>query len=1330
MATIGRIEEFREDKEEWSQYAERLEHFFAANGITNDNKKRSVFLTVIGAKAYKQLRSLIAPAKPGESDFATLSEAMKNHYSPAPSEIVQRFQFNSRFRRPGESVSTYVAELRALAEFCNFGDTLNLMIRDRLVCGINDENTQRLLLAEKELTYEKALEIARSQEAAAQNVQTLRGMRSRVGPTTTQGPPMEPINAVKSGKQPARQALARDQRSTKDSSGACYRCGNTGHKPSQCKFLKAKCHGCGKIGHLKKVCRSSNPQEAVRTVEDTSTSTQEQYELYHLEDATLPKTSENPYKVTLTIEGKSVQMEIDTGASLSLVSEHTYQELWPTASLQKTAVKLKTYTGTPLKVLGLMYATVCYEQQTVTLPLLVVAGVGASLVGRNWLEKIILNWKAIHSVNIDQLQAVLNQYSEVFKPGVGTLKDYKAHIFIDSTVPPKFCKARSVPYAMRPLVETQLDKLVQEDILTPIQYAEWAAPIVPVMKADRQSVRICGDFKQTVNKASPLDKYPIPKIEDLFSQMAGGQKFTKLDMSQAYQQICLDDESKKYVAINTSKGLFQYNRLPFGISSAPGIFQRVMENILRGISKVVVYLDDILITGANDDEHLKHLSEVLSRMQQAGLRLREDKCEFMSPSVVYLGYCIDAQGLHPTRDKVAAIQQAPTPQNCTELRAYLGLLNYYSKFMPNLSTKLAALYKLLQKTTPWHWGPNEEKAFKNSKQLLLSSQLLVHFDPSKELILCCDASAYGIGAVLAHRTSDGVEQPIGFVSRTLTRAERNYSQIEKEALSCIFGIKRFHTYLYGHRFTLITDHKPLLSLFKEQKAIPHQASGRIQRWALVLAGYEYTISFRPTESHSNADALSRLPLHTADEPVPAVPETVLLLEQLDDGPFTAQQVKYFTARDPCLSQVLTFVQSGWPNHVSEDELKPYWRRRSELSVQFGCILWGYRVIVPPQGRTTVLQELHGGHPGITRMKSLARGIVWWPKLDEEIETMVRSCSVCQTQRDNPPAAPLIPWKWPSRPWYRLHIDYAGPFLGHMWLIIIDAHSKWLEIFQMSSTTSTATIQCLRDVFARFGLPERIVTDNAPNLVSTEFSHFLKQNGIKQTTSAPYHPASNGLAERAVKIFKNGMKKMTEGSLRQKLARFLFSYRITPQSTTGVSPAELLMGRKLRSVLDLLNPNVTDRVESSQSAQKASHDKRAQSRNFMLGDVVYAHSYGQGSAWVKGTIVDASGPHNFTVEVNLSGQLTTWKRHVDQLRKCFEEITVPSKTQQPTDTSAVSEEEEEEDNTSGITEVWSNLNPSGVSQQSSPNVNIQSTVSGSIPRHNPLRNRKPPDRLTY
>ena len=442
-------------------------------------------------------------------------------------------------------------------------------------------------------------------------------------------------------------------------------------------------------------------------------------------------------------------------------------------------------------------------------------------------------------------------------------------------------------------------------------------------------------------------------------------------MSQAYQQICLDEESQKFVVINTSKGLFRYNRLPFGISSAPGIFQRVIENLLQGIPNVVIYLDDILITGSSEEQHLTNLSEVLKRLQQAGLRLKKEKCEFLATSVIYLGHKIDAKGLHPTNDKVDAISRAPTPKNCTELKAYLGLLNYYNKLMPNLATELAPLYQLLHKGTLWQWGDQEDRAFKVSKQLLLSSQLLVHFDPTKEIMVACDASGYGIGAVLAHRESNGEEQPIGFVSRTLTAAEKNYSQIEKEALACIFGITKFHTYLYGHKFILVTDHKPLLSLFKEHKAIPQQASGRIQRWALTLAAYEYTIAFRPTAAHSNADALSRLPMHSQEEQVPLVPETILMLEQMDDSPFTAQQVKYFTARDPCLSQVLTYVQKGWPDRVQEEQLKPYWHCRTELTSHDGCLLWGQRVVIPPQGRTTVLQELHGGHWGITRMKSLA-----------------------------------------------------------------------------------------------------------------------------------------------------------------------------------------------------------------------------------------------------------------------------------------------------------------------------------------------------------------------
>lgn len=350
---------------------------------------------------------------------------------------------------------------------------------------------------------------------------------------------------------------------------------------------------------------------------------------------------------------------------------------------------------------------------------------------------------------------------------------------------------------------------------------------MPVLKSDGKSVRICGDFKLTVNQASKLDRYPILKIEDLFANLAGGKAFSKLDMSQAYQQIVLEERSQNFVVINTHQGLFRYKRLPFGIASAPGIFQRAMESLLTAIPGVTVYLDDVLITGETEEQHLSALEEVLKRMSKAGLRLRKDKCVFLAETVQYLGHQIDAQGLHPVAEKVRAVREAPTPRNVSELKSFLGLLSYYSRFLPNLSTLLVPLYKLLRHDCPWQWRAPQKEAFEKSKELLTSSQLLVHFDPNLEIVLACDASAYGIGAVLSHCMPDDTEKPIGFVSRTLTDAEKKYSQLEKEALACVFGVQRFHLYVYGHRFTLQTDHKPLTTLFNERKSISPQASGRI-----------------------------------------------------------------------------------------------------------------------------------------------------------------------------------------------------------------------------------------------------------------------------------------------------------------------------------------------------------------------------------------------------------------------------------------------------------------------------------------------------------------------
>eukprot|EP00731_Ephydatia_muelleri_P012378 Em0006g1272a len=579
----------------------------------------------------------------------------------------------------------------------------------------------------------------------------------------------------------------------------------------------------------------------------------------------------------------------------------------------------------------------------------------------------------------------------------------------------RLCSTR--PYAIKEKIEKELNKLVQEGILQPVELSEWAAPIVPVVKPD-QSIRICGDFRLTVNQALETEWYPLPKNEDILASLA-------------------EDNGQ----------------------------------LLQGIPKVIVYIDDILITGSTDKEHLETLEKVLYKLKEAGIHLNKDKCFFLQESVVYLGYKIDKNGIHPLAEKVEAVKNAPEPKNITELKSYLGLLTYYSRFLPRMATMLAQLYRLLQAKIPWNWTQKEKMAFENSKNLLLSAKVLVHFDPNKELILACDASSYGVGAVLSHKMSDGTDRPIAFASRTLSSAEKNYSQLEKEGLACIFGVKRFHLYLYGRNFTIVTDHKPLLQLFDPQRGIPMQVSGRIQRWIMTLAVYKYKLVFKETEEHGNADALSRLPMDRKqieeEEEIPT--ELVLLFESLKDSPVDCSQVKHWTKKDPIMSQVLQYILAGWPLHPpsgASQTLLSFWQRRMELSTHDGCILWGNRVVVPEKGRNYVLQELHGGHPGISRMKSLSRTFVWWPGIDKDIEMLVSKCPQCQAARPSPPVAPLQPWSWPTRPWARLHIDYAGPVEGQMLLVVIDAHSKWIEVEVGKDATAEATIQRLRTIFSR------------------------------------------------------------------------------------------------------------------------------------------------------------------------------------------------------------------------------------------------------------------------
>ena len=553
-----------------------------------------------------------------------------------------------------------------------------------------------------------------------------------------------------------------------------------------------------------------------------------------------------------------------------------------------------------------------------------------------------------------------------------------------------------------------------------------------------------------------------------------------------------------------------------------------MESLLQGLDGVICFLDDILITGTSRQQHIITLKKVLEILQGAGLKVNKNKCLFFQDKVNYLGHIIDQHGLHTCPDKVNAIVNAPSPSSVTQLKAILGIINYYGRFIKGLSACLQPLYNLLKKDVKWEWSQACEKAFLKIKSIMSTTPILVHYDPKKELRLTCDASDYGLGVMLTHIMPDKSEKPISFASRTLNDTERKYSQIEKEGLAIIYALSKYNQYLYGRNFTLVTDHKPLVNIFHPKKGIPLYSANRLRRWAVILSNYQYEIEY--VKSHENkADFLSRLPLKS-DSLLPNDFKDINSFNFVNycnnrDINIDHKLIQKETSNDTLLTQVINFMKKGWPKFKKlNKDITPFYNYRTGLSIENDCLLWNNRLCIPFKLRGKILESLHRSHLGMVKMKSLARSYFWWPKMNEQIEAIVSSCESCKFYRTNPPKSNVNLWKWPKQQWSRLHIDYLGPIKGKFYFIILDAYSKWIEVLPTNTITSEFTIKALRHTFARFGLPKIIVSDNGTQLVSGQMKHFLNLNGIKHITTAPFHPQSNGAAENAVKQVKNAIKK--------------------------------------------------------------------------------------------------------------------------------------------------------------------------------------------------------------
>ena len=1309
MANYCKLEQFTGN--DFESYLERVELFLEASDLspiapTADNaaqvaarnsKRRAVFLSVIGAEAYTTIRKLVAPAKPNEKTYDQLTQALKDHYYPTASKSVARFSFHTRVRQHGESIADFVSDLRKLAEKCEFEENFEDMLCDRLLCGVNDNAIQNRLLTEKDLTFKKAFEIALAQELATKNVKILQGAE---------------VNAVKTKRSKKTQSTKQEKTETKSKKTYCFRCGNPNHLADKCTLSKSiVCHFCKKEGHMAKVCLKKKKGEGkIYTANSTSEDVANVEQLLTVDSKALNV----PWTVTVDIEGKLLPFQVDTGASVSVMNIQTFHHYFPDRKIQPSKLKLGSYSGHSIQVAGECLLRVHSEEGEKKLILYVVHGDGPTLLGREWLREL----KCYNVLNtLSDPEDVVSEFPELFRTNtLGLLKTFKAKFEVDKQVKPVFCKARPVPIALKRKVEEELHRLESLGVIRKTVHSDWAAPVVPVLKRNGK-IRLCGDYKMTINQAILKDNYPLPVIDEILAQLAGGSVYSKLDLSQAYHQIALEESTMHLTTINTHCGLYEYLRLPFGASPCVGIFQRAMENVLRGLSGVHVFLDDILVTGKTREEHLNNLKQVFAVLQDNGLKLQREKCQFFLTDIPYLGFRITTEGLKPSEDKVEAITKAKSPHNVSELRSVIGLVSYYSRFIPNLAHRMSPLYQLLRKEAKWKWTKVHEDVFAEIKRIIASNPVLAHYDLNSEIVLTCDASAVGVGAVMEKRLPDGSTQPIAFASRSLSDAEKNYAQIEREALGIIFGVQKFRQYLLGRTFTLRTDHKPLTVLFGDKKETPQLASARIKRWALILSAYSYSIEYIGTKQNGCADFLSRMPLNDDHQGMESqeTSEEILAIEQLNEVPLTATAIAHETMRDPILSKVLHLTKEGWMESCHSEDLRPYFVRRSELSVEQNCLLWGARVIVPQVLRSQLLLDLHQEHLGIARMKSRARQYFWWPAMDDAITDVARKCVSCLEHSSLPPQQ-AAKWNWPTGPWKRLHIDYAGPFMGKMFLVIVDSYSKWLDVFPLQGSTSEITVSCLRKLFSEHGLPEQVVSDNGPQFTSSEFQTFMHQNGIQHTTTAPGHPATNGLAERYVGFLKAQLKKNTENiPLGDKLSRILFAYRTTPQPATGEAPCQLLMKRKLRTRFSLLYPS----LEGKKNAEVLTDNLQSKCVQFEIGDTVWALNLRNGPKWCAGVVVGVQY-HNYFVEVNSQ----IWKRHANQLKKRVDmEMHPASQIHSPTSHFAslpcVPPEPEVavpvHPPTPPTPEVVDPVQPSTQTHTTQP-------------RRNPPRNRRPPERL--
>lgn len=1239
MAKFNPPSNFSFDKpSEWPEWRQRFMRYRTATKLDKEDGAVQVSCLIysMGNESENIFRSFVFTTAAQQDDFDAVLGKYDEYFVPRRNVIHERACFHQRVQRPGEKAETFIRALYDLSEHCEFGASREENIRDRIVVGVLDKDVSRKLQLTKDLTLALTIETVRQAEEVTAQISIQGGVAGASGSVQEV--------AQKQGKHTNRYQKFKGGNKWQ---GQCGQCGKKRHNENEtCPAKKSTCNKCAKVGHWGSVCRT---KKSVREVVAEPPEPQ-QSQPYFLGAVSKAEPTTEQWDVELLVGSTPVNFKIDTGADVTVISEVTYHSLTPNAPLQPAHIPL-VGPGGKLKCIGCLESTVTYKSRTLPLTAYIVSGPTVNnLLGRETSVKLNLVRRVDETVR-KVAQTSTGAYGEH-----GTLDTEPVKIQLKSDATPHAVyAARRVPLPMLPKVKEELERMERNGVIEKVtQPTEWCAPMVPVLKKATGKARICVDFKR-LNEAVKREHYILPMTDEITAKLSGATLFTSLDAASGFFQIPLHPDSCKLTTFITPFGRFQFKRLPFGITSAPEIFQRKMMETLQGLEGVEVFMDDILVHGATEAEHDSRLDKVMQRIEAAGLKLNREKCLFKQKELRFLGHLIDQSGVRPDPDKVEAIQQLAAPADVHDLKRVLGMVNYLGKYVPNLATVGEPLYELLRQRNMWTWGDAQQAAFDRIKRLLTTAPILAFYDVTKPTAVSADASSYGLGGVLLQLHGEQWK-PVAYCSRRLTEAETRYAQIEKEQLAGVWACERFDRYLVGlKQFKLVTDHKPLVPLINSRSL--DNVPIRCQRLLMRLMRFNAVAEYAPGKTLLVADTLSRSPLtnssnvsetdsevtHYVDSVVSAIPASTSKMDE----------IRQATAQDAEMLSVKQLIKNGWPDHSQSvpADARAYFQVRAELSEYSGLILKGSRIVVPRSLRAEILHRIHEGHQGLVKCRERAQSSVWWPGITTEINNLVMSCESCCEMRRTQQREPLISTPLPERPWKRVAMDLCE-HNQHTYLVLSDYYSRFLEILDLPSTTSSKVIQKIKGVFARYGIPDEVVSDNGPQFSSAEFKDFAKRFDFKHCTSSPHHPQGNGHAERAVQTAKKILKQDDP-------LMALMCYRSTPCSSTGYSPAELLMGRKIRTTLPVLEKTLLPKwpnravVKNKDSKEKLKHayyfNRRHGARALPVlqpGDAVFSKLDHEKSWSLPATVQrESATPRSIVITTSQGTELRRNRRHL-------------------------------------------------------------------------------------